>query len=723
MRIAPMPDRFRLVPVLAVALALPAPAVRAQEAQAGPEGVAVALPELTVRGAGETATGPVRGISAERSASGTKTDTPLILTPQNVTVVTRQQMTLQNVQNLGEALRYTAGGQGILSDFRGEYGTVRGFTPDTYLDGLRLPVPVTAHSFRIEPWGMERVELIRGAASALYGSGNLGGIINSISKVPYLGQPNQVAFQGGTYGRLQGMFDVGGAFGQDNSVLWRLNGLVRDSDTYVEGGRDNRIYLAPTLTWRPRADTTVTLITSYMRDDAGITGQWLPAAGTVLFNPNGVIPRDRATGEPGWDTYRRSQYAVGARVEHQLNDAWTLRSNLRGTYHEMDYASIYASGFSPAGQQTTLGRVASYQNPTYRSFAIDNQAEGRVATGPLNHTLLFGVEYRVLNLHARTYSAAASRLDVFNPVYGYRPGILPLTASTNQTQQQTGLYLQDQVQWDRWYLTLTGRQDFADTGTRNNRTSLDSSQRDQKFTGRAALLYAFDFGVSPYVSYATSFLPVLGTVSPARGGSPFVPTTGEQFEIGIKYQPPGSSSLYSATLFQLTQQNVLTTDPTNTLYSIQTGEVQVKGLELEARVALTDRINLLAAWTAQDPEVTRTNTGNLGARPAAVPAHTGALWIDYTYPVSEELSVTLGGGVRYYGNTLGNGSPSATSPQFNVPSYTLGDAVLRADWRQWRLQVNATNLSNEKYVPACYVASSCSYGAGRTVYATLGYRW
>lgn len=710
----------RLIPLLATALALTGPAVRAQTA--APSEAPVNLPELAIQGtARETALGPVQGISAERSMSGTKTDTPLILTPQNVSVVTRQQMDLLNSRNLGEALNYTAGGQAILSDFRGEYGTIRGFSPDIYLDGLRVPVPVTAHSFRIEPWGMERVELLRGANSALYGQGNLGGLINSVSKAPYRGQVNEVALQGGSFGRIQGMFDVGGAAGEN--VLWRVNGLVRRSDTYVEGGRDNRIYLAPSLTWRPTNDTSITLLASYMRDDAGITGQWLPAYGTALFNRNGQIPRDRATGEPDWDHYRRSQYGVGARIEHRVDDNWTLRSNFRYTYQELDYASIYASGFSPATQQRTVARVASYQNPTYRGFAIDNQAQGRVTTGPLEHTLLFGIDYRWTNAHSRTYSAAASLLDVFTPSYGYKPGNLPLTASTNQTQQQVGLYIQDQISWNRWHLTLTGRQDFAETDSRNNRTAIGTQQNDQRFTTRAALLYASEIGVSPYFSYATSFLPALGTLAPARGSGAFQPVTGEQFEAGIKYQPPGSSSLYTATVFQLTQQNALTMDPQNPTYSIQTGEIRVRGLELEARVAVTPSLNVIASWTAQDPEVTKTTTGNLGMRPAAIPSHMGGLWADYTYRVNDDLRVTVGGGARYYGNTLGNGSPSATSPQFNVPSATLFDAVIRADWRNWRATVNATNLGDNKYVAACYSYASCSYGAGLAVFGTVGYRW
>lgn len=711
---------FALAPVLGAAGSL----AQTSEAPAGQS--EIRLPEMRIEGAHQTATGPVAGYVAERTTAGTKTDTPLILTPQNVTVVTRDQIETQNARNLGDVLRYSAGGQGILSDFRGEYGTVRGFTPDIYLDGMRVPVPNTATSFRLEPWGMERVELLRGANSGLYGQGNLGGIINAVSKRPYAGQVNQVAIQGGTFGRIQGMFDVGGALGTDQSVLWRLNGLIRDSDTYVDGGRDNRIYLAPSVTLRPTADTTITLLASYMRDDAGVTGQWLPAYGTALPNPNGQIPRGRATGEPGWDRYHKTQFGIGGILEHRLDEVWTLRSNLRYTYQELNYASIYASGFSPANQRRLVGRVATVQEPVVNSFTIDNQAEARFDTGPLEHRVLLGLDYRVLNAHVRNYGATAgtaTALDVFTPAYGFTPGRMPLNTSTNQTQMQTGLYLQDQVRFDRWYLTLTGRQDFADTGTHNNRTNGNTSQRDQAFTGRAALLYAFDAGFSPYVSYATSFLPSIGTYAPARGGGAFQPVTGEQYEAGLKYQPPGRESLYTATLFQLTQQNALTADGLNAGFSVQTGEVRSRGLELEARANLAPGLNLVAAWTAQDVEVMKSNTNNLGRRPAAIPAHSGALWGDYSYPVSEEVTLGFGAGLRYYGNTIGNDTPSATAPQFNVPSATLVDAMVRADWRQWRLAVNGSNLGDKTYVSACYSYASCSYGAGRTVYATLSYRW
>ena len=369
---------------------------------------AVRLPELRVEGARETATGPVAGYVAERSATGTKTDTPLIETPQSASVITSDRIQAQNIDTLNQAMLYTPGAFATSVDFRGEYFNLRGFAADIYLDGLRVPVPVPAQSFRIEPWGMERIEVLRGASSVLYGQANLGGIVNAVSKRPRPDMVSQVAIQGGSFGRIQGMFDVGGAAGRDGSLLWRFNGLVRDSDTYVDFGRDNRIYLAPSLAWRPTADTSLTVLASYLRDDLGVTGQWLLPQGTVLPNPNGTIPRGRSTGEPGFDRYRKSQYAIGTILEHRLNADWAVRQNPRYTYQELDYATIFTDlTFVPPNQQRVAGRSASYQAPLHWSVAVDNQAEGRFRTGPLDHRVLFGLDYRVQRSHNRTWTARA----------------------------------------------------------------------------------------------------------------------------------------------------------------------------------------------------------------------------------------------------------------------------------------------------------------------------
>lgn len=719
----PRPALARMV-ALALAPAALVPAALAQTA-ATPEAEApVMLPTVQVNTRAETARGPVQGMVATRSATGTKTDTPLVETPQSISVITSDQIEALNIGSVSEALRYSPGAFSPGTDYRGEYLTVRGFSADVFLDGTRVPAPVTAQSFRIEPWGMERMELLRGTTSALYGQGNLGGLINAVSKTPYDGQLNQVALQAGSFGRVQGMWDLGGRLSEDDSLLWRWVGLVRDADTDFDATTDNRIYLAPSLRWKPRADTTLTLLGSYLHDDAGVTGQWLPVQGTALPNPNGTVPRGRVTGEPGWDTYRKSQYSLGYLLEHEASTALTLRQNVRYTYQELDYNSIYAAGLV-AGQWRRVNRVASINQPSAASLTVDNQAELRFDTGPLRHTALLGFDYRLQRVNNRTWAAATTTLDVYNPSYGTVPR-LPAGATsvtlTDQMQHQYGLYAQDQIRLDNWILTLSGRQDWATLDTRNNLTHRGSGQEDSAFTGRAALLYASPSGVSPYVSYATSFLPVTGTMAPQRGGGAFEPTTGRQYEAGLKYQPPGRESLYSAAVFELTQDNVTTADPLYSAYSVQTGQAQVRGVELEARVNVAEGLNLIGAYTAQESEVTRSNTNNLGRRLGTVPNHMASVWADYSHKVSEDLTLGLGGGIRYYGNTLGNNAPTASVPIFHAPSYTLYDAMLRADYRNWRLTVTGTNLADKNYFAACY-SSSCSYGVGRAVYATLAYRW
>jgi len=704
--------------------AAPAQTAPAQAAPVQPADQPVVLPTVNVESQAERARGPVQGYVATRSASGTKTDTPLVETPQSVSVITSDQIEALNVGSVVEALRYSPGAFTPGTDYRGEYFTVRGFAADIFLDGLRVPTPVPAQSFRIEPWGMERMELLRGTNSALYGQANLGGLVNSVSKMPHEDQLNQLALQAGSFDRIQGMWDLGGRLNEDDSLLWRFVGLARDADTEFDATTDNRIYLAPSLRWRPNADTTLTLLGSYLRDDNGITGQWLPVQGTALYNPNGTVPRGRITGEPGWDTYRKSQYSLGYLLEHEASTALTLRQNLRYTYQQIDYNSIYASGLVP-GQWRNVNRVASINRPSAASLAVDNQAELRFETGPLQHTALFGFDYRLQRVSARVWNAATTVLDVYSPAYGTVPR-LPAGASsitaTDQMQHQYGVYAQDQIRLDNWILTLSARQDWATLDTRNNLTGNGTGQQDDAFTGRVALLYASSIGLSPYVSYATSFLPLTGTVAPQRGGGAFEPTTGRQYEAGVKYQPPGSNSLLSAAVFELTQDNVTTADPTFPTYSVQTGQAQVRGIELEGRVNLAEGLNVIAAYTAQETEVTRSNTNNLGRRLGTVPNHMASAWADYSHKVTEDLTLGFGGGIRYYGNTVGNNAPSASVPIFHAPSYTLFDAMIRADYRNWRLTVTGTNLTDKEYFAACY-ASSCSYGVGRAVYATLAYRW
>ncbi|MBN8901897.1 MAG: TonB-dependent receptor plug domain-containing protein, partial [Rhodospirillales bacterium] len=428
--------RWRLCALLTVAGFLPEPdTARAQDA------APVTLDPVSVE-AGQQQTGrsPGIGYSAPVAATGTKTDTPILETPQSISVITRQRMDDQNVRSITDALRYSAGvaADPYGADVRGFYGTIRGFTPDIYLDGMRLPQTVTAQSFQLEPWGLERIDVIRGAASALYGGGNLGGLVNGVSKTPRLDQVNTAAIQSGSFGRIQGAVDVGGRVIEDGTLLWRLNALARYSGTSYDNILNNRIYVAPSIAWLPDADTKVTLLASYMQDDAGSSAQFLPARGTALYNPSVHLSPSFLNGDETYDVYSKRQVSVGYLAERRMSDAWTLRQSVRFAHIDLNYRSAYGAGLVP-GSDVLLNRVAALQQPTINTVTLDNQSETRFTTGPIGHDLLLGVDFRNNVLVNRTASGAAPPLNLANPVY------LPVTwpslgartaIGTNQVQSQ-----------------------------------------------------------------------------------------------------------------------------------------------------------------------------------------------------------------------------------------------------------------------------------------------
>ena len=684
--------------------------------QSSDAAVAPPSPVETVTVTGVTATGPVQGFAAQRAVSGTKTATDLIETPQAVTVIGRDRMETLNARSIADALRYSAGvtDYGSRDDPRGYGGTIRSFSADTYLDGLRLPAAAASQTFDLEPYGLERLEVLRGASSALYGGGSLGGIINGVSKVPRPDQENEIEIQGGSFGRVQGAADIGGAVTDNGSLLWRLNGLVRDSGTQFDNIKNNRIYVAPSLKWFGD-HTSVTLLATYTQIDAGSSSQFLPAVGTVLANPNGKVARSFLNSDANFDVYSKREASIGYEIEHQFSPAWTVRQNVRFAHIDLNYR--YVTAVALLADDRTLTRQALRQSSTYNNLSMDNQSEYKVDTGPFSHDLLAGIDFSSQFLALRRGQKAAPSIDIFDPVY--LPITMPgyaTTTNTNQNMLQTGFYGQDQVGFGHWHLTLTGREDVTSSDLANDNTHRTTSTDPDAFTYRTALLYAFPVGISPYIGYATSFQPQNGT---DIHSVPFSPLTGTQLEGGVKYQPVGSDMLFSAAAFDLRQQNVLTPDPDNSSYSVETGEIRTRGVEFEALGTLMARINFIASLTLQDPRITKTNlAGELGDRPVAVPTRMASLYLDKTWDVTDQVRFGLGVGARYNGATEGS-DPNT----FKVPSQSVLDANAHVDYEHWRLQVNATNLTDRTIYAACTRSVACSYGTGRAVFSTLSYRW
>ncbi len=687
---------------------------------------------------GENARGPVEGFVATQSATATKTGTSLKDTPQAVNVVTKDQIAAQGSTTLTQALRYTPG---VISqygdDSRYDWFTIRGFRPSRYLDGLRLPFGSRGYAQpRVEPFSLERAEVLKGPASVLYGQGDPGGLINMVSKRPSATALNEVEMQFGTDKRIQTAFDLGGGAGDDDSFLYRIVGVGRLTDTQYDYVREKKGYIAPSFTFKADEGTSLTVYGSYQHIDSpgGGGAPALPANGTLYTRMYPELPRSAFPGEPGYDRYKSDQASVGYEFEHEVDDTWTIRQNLRYSYIGTDTQRVQP--YCPAAcNPTAFYRYAWAFPESARAVTVDNQAIGNFQTGDVAHTVLFGLDYSYESSRYEE-SALSPIFTPFNgldPIYGAtaitRP---PIATRIDQDRSQTGLYAQDQMEWNNFVFSLGGRYDWANTDTRTRTSVADNQvdQRDGKFTWRAGLVYNFDNGLSPYAGYSTSFNPASGT---DRLGNAFEPTTGEQFEVGVKYQPNGSNSFVTLSAYHLTQDNVLSPDTTPgfTNYSVQTGQVRMRGVELEGKAEITDAFSVLASYAYTDSEITKANpnaTGisNEGNRFAFVPRQQASLWLDYTLQTSTIWDgLSFGGGARYTGQTFGE-----NANKFDIPSYTVFDAAVRYDFGKadpklegLKASLNVSNIFDRKYVSTCIAATGCYWGEGRTVYATLKYSW
>lgn len=695
-----------------------ASAVTLQRSAAPRNGAPTQLDPITVEAGSESAVGPVDGYLATRGLTGTKTNTPLIETPQSISVITQGQLDSQGADTLNDALRYTPGvtGEVFGNDSRVDFLQYRGFDENgtgVYRDGLQLRSTAFAE-FRPELYGAQRVEILRGPASVLYGQATPGGLVNVVTKRPPSELLAELEVEVGTFEHLEGKFDIGGPIPDLEQVRFRLTGLARDSDTQVDFIEDDSFFIAPALTIEPWEDTSLTILGYYQSDRTGATNQFLPASGTLLSNPNGTIPTDRFIGEPAFDKFDRDAFAIGYVFEHQFDDTFTLRQNARYDYLDTSYVTAFGGGFAP--DLRTLNRFAFTADGETDLFTLDTQLQAGFTTGPADHTFLFGVDYQHFDVHDFQRFGAAPSIDLFRPSYGALVAPPPASTDLNITQEQIGIYAQEQVKlFDDLVLTVGGRQDFVSSDQDNDLTGTKTEQNDSELSWRAGLVYLFDFGLAPYASYAESFLPIPGVNAL---GEAFEPETGEQFEIGIKYQPPGTNSSVTLSGFHLTRANVRTTDPVNPVNQVQTGEVRSRGIEVEAVASFDFGLDLIAGYSFQDVEITKSNRGDEGNRPVTVPAHLSGIWADYTIQAGPLAGLGFGGGVRYKGMTYGDAANT-----LEVDDYVLVDAAVHYEWESFTFAINAENLLGNRHVASCSSPTACFYGTDRTVIGSVRFRW
>ncbi|PKE32747.1 ferrichrome porin FhuA [Rahnella sp. AA] len=681
----------------------------------------------------ESAWGPAATIAAKHSATGTKTDTPLVKTPQSVSVVTREEMDMKQPVTVKEALGYTPG----VFASRGSSNTIdamaiRGFTSvntNQYLDGIKLQGD-NYSEVSMDPYMLERVEVLRGPSSVLYGKSNPGGVVSMVSKRPTTEPLKEVQFKMGTDNLYQTGFDFSDAIDDAGVYSYRLTGVARSQDTQQEMAKEKRYSIAPSFSWRPDDKTDFTFLSNFQNDpDAGYYG-WLPREGTVVpyYDANGKahkLPTDFNEGEAG-NRMSRTQKMVGYSFAHEFSDTWTVRQNLRYTKLDTEYKSVYGFGYLGNGNIT---RSYVQSKEKLANFDVDTQAQAKFGTGDVDHTVLMGVDYMRMRNDIDADYGSASNLNLANPQYGNGNVSLYFPYEILNRQEQTGLYVQDQAEWNQWILTLGGRYDFAKSSTFTRSSNTSAQINNEQFTWRGGLNYLFDNGISPYFSYSESFEPTAGAT---KEGKPFDPSMGKQYEAGIKYIPNDRPISLTAAVYQLTKDKNLTVNPADAAFSVQSGEIRSRGVELEAKAAINANINVTASYTYTDAKYTH-DTNFEGKRPVEVPANMASLWADYTFHETALSGLTVGSGVRYVGAsssfyTTNGVNADKANEAFNVSSYTLVDATVKYDLGRFGLPgssvgVNINNLLDREYVASCYRDYACYWGSDRQVVATATFRF
>lgn len=698
---------FRLSILCATAL-VPAPVLAADDAAAEAAYAADQQRQIVVTGA------------RQESSTATKTDTPIIETPQPITIIDDELYLAQGAISVSDTLNYVSGvtANPYGPDSRVDGAFVRGINALQFRDGMRDVFSYYA-TIRADPYNFDQVELVRGPASVLFGQGALGGIMNLVSKRPEFTTGGEVSIRYGSHDRKEALADLTGPL--TDNLAGRLVARVRDAGTQTDFVPDDRVLISPSLTFQPSPDTDFTLIGLYQEDDGGSTSQFLPLVGTILPNPNGRLPNDLFIGKPGWDRYDGRLLQGTALFEHRFGESATL--NLKARYIDSDltylthYPNSYANPANPYldEEQRTIGLYADGSRARMEIFSTDNNVQLNFNTGAnVEHVILAGIDFS-FNRVRKTSGMGIEYIDIYDIDYDalsdFDGGLpQPSGPSDDVKQDQVGLYLQDQIRFfDRVSVVLGARRDWT-----SSRSFSDPRRKDAATTFRAGVIAEVVDGVSPFFSYTESFEPIAGTAS---DGSPFVPKMGRQYEAGVKFHPT-DAVLVTVTGYHIKESNRPVSDDStpDPFDQIQIGSMTSKGVEFEGNATLPGDLNLIANLSYNEAEVDGTDQ-----QLDNVPKFNASLWTTKRFALSDEAALLLGGGVRHVGK---NRSYGPAFPEGIVtPAFTLADAFAEVSWNRWSFAINATNLFDKRYYSACLARGDCFMGSERNVFGTVSYRF
>lgn len=664
------------------------------------------------------------GAVPRRASTATRTDTPLIETPQSVTVITAGQIRDQASPNLQETVRYSPGVRNELYgiDNRGDWISLRGSEETTtLLDGMRLPLSGWWGVMRSEPYAYDRVEILRGPSSIVAGANDPGGVLNLVSKRPSAQKAQEFGVRVGNYSRRELSLDTTGPVGESRSWLYRFVALGRDTGTQIRHADETRVFVAPSLTWRPGAGGGLTVYGEYQRDRSKNTNAFLGLDGTLRPAPNGPIPSDVFIGEPSWDQYGGSRWRLGYSGDIALGRRWRLQHNLRHDRVDGLMKSMYAAwwdGFlDETGQPDFDGRYLGRLWYTYDDHTEVTTSEallqGRARTGRLDHTLLFGVDGMLHDAAQAADEGVATPLNVYAPAYGsFADPFVPGGPVTATKIERVGMVAQDQIKVaDRVSLRLGVRRDRIRNAVVDGEAAIDWAT-----SVNVGAVYEVRKGVAPYASYSESFNPISGTDA---AGKAFKPKRGEQVEVGLKWESQALPVQAAAAWYALEEHNRLINDPVNFGYSVQLGNARTKGLELEAKGDVASW-SVLGSYTYTHARASAASWGgdlDPTQQMEGIPAHSTSLWAVHDFGRLGLPGVRLGGGVRHV-SRVGDGTGTVF-----VPAVTLFDALASYDTRVWRFALNVNNVTDKPYLATCLARGDCWFGARRMMSLTATVRY
>lgn len=627
-------------------------------------------------------------VLGERAVAATKSESEITEIPQSVSVVTAAELADRTVVDFQDVYRYSAGVAGATSvDSRGDFVYARGFEAEQYLDGLRR-MPRFIYGARLEPFTLERAEVLRGPSSVLYGAGGPGGVLNGASKAPEFAFSGEIGVLAGSDQRLQLQGDITGPF--SDSFAGRLVLVARDGETQWETP-DDRTLISPSFTWRLGPDTELTLIGLY-QNDAQATLSYLPLTKTLYAStPAEEVDFNLYTGDPGFSHMDTTFWSTAVLFRHQFAPNVTLNSRTRYSNMDTDYAEAYASSWPPQFAdvgETLLNRFTYALLEETDVLNSDTNLLVELDTGGITHALLFGIDYTWVDQSRNEGYGAAPPIDIYNPQYGV-PITIAFSNPNDYTSSQLGLYVQDQISFanDRVHVLLGARHDIAESEA-NGVSELDETA----WSYRAGIIGELVDGVSPYVSYSESFRPVPGG---DFYGNPYEPQTARQYEAGVKWEPV-RGALFTLSYFDIEEENYISQDPNNIQNFLQGGVVGSTGVEVEAAVRMPGDFEFFAAYSYTEAEVlTSTSSLTAGDRIADLPEHLASAWIGREFELGGGWNLRAGGGVRYIGSRVD------ASQQIETPDVTLFDALAALDYNNWSLSLNAANLFDEQYYATC----------------------